>query len=67
MSKKTYIRVGPGFFGSLTLVLLVAKLLGYTQLGWFWVFLPVTLPLFILIVIFAILGFTFLATKIWKS
>lgn len=49
---------GIGFFGLLTIVLLILKVLGKISISWFWVFSPIifsfVLTILFLIVVFAI-------------
>lgn len=47
MSDKNQIQVqiGPGFLGTLTIVLVLLKALGYIDISWWWAFAPVLLPL----------------------
>lgn len=40
---------GVGFFGLLTIALVVMKLMGYTTMSWWWVFAPIWAPIPVLL------------------
>jgi len=48
---------GVGFLGLMTIVLMTLKLLGYISVSWWLVFLPVLIPIIILLGIGAVLLF----------
>lgn len=60
MDDKSTIKVsgGLGFSGILTLILVVAKLIGYFPYSWWWVFAPIiiTWGLAIVLVIFVVIA-----------
>lgn len=43
------------FLEALTLILVIAKLMGYTAMSWFWVFVPVMIHALIVIVFIVII------------
>lgn len=47
---------GINFLGLLTIVFVVAKITGYIEWSWLWVFAPIWIPLVILLGIFLIAG-----------
>lgn len=53
-----------GFLEVVTLILMVAKLTGYTTISWFWVFVPVVLHAVIVIVVIAVIIIVFLVALI---
>jgi hypothetical protein len=58
-TKDVKVQVGPGFFGTLTIVFVIMKILGYIDWSWYLVFAPVLIPLGI---IFGVLG---IAMFVW--
>lgn len=62
MSDKTEIQIGPGFWGSLTIVFVIFKLLGTIEWPWGYVFLPFFIPLAIYLLILIIAGIIYLVS-----
>ena len=57
MSKEVQINFkGIGFFGLLTIALIVLKLIGEITISWWWVFAPVWIPLAFVIFLIFIFG-----------
>jgi hypothetical protein len=55
MSDGCSLNIGGGFFGLLTIVLIVLKLTGHISISWWWVFAPLIAGVLIWIVILAII------------
>ena len=53
----------PGFLSLLTLLLIYLKATGYIDLSWWWVLLPLIVPMGIAIFLFAIIGILYVASK----
>lgn len=53
--KNHVIQIGPGFGGTLTIVFIVLKLLGYINWGWLWVLCPLWIGLALSLAIWLII------------
>jgi len=51
MTDEKKITISMNLFVKLTLILLFLKLLGFITISWFWVFSPITIPLFVFFVL----------------
>ncbi len=53
------IEIGGGFLATLTIIFVIAKILGYIHWSWWVVFLPiligVSIPIFIILIIFVVI------------
>ena len=47
-------RSGMGFFGILTLILIVLKVADLISLSWFWVIAPILVPFLVLVIVFCV-------------
>ena len=47
---------GIGFFGLLTIVFIILKLLGHIAWGWAWVLAPIWLPITVIVGLVAVVG-----------
>lgn len=54
---------GIGVCGATFVALLVLKFTGYFQYSWFWVFLPLFLPIIILFLILGVIGILYVISK----
>lgn len=53
----------PGFLSLLTLLLIYLKATGYIDLSWWWVLLPLIVPMGIAIFLFAIIGILYVVSQ----
>lgn len=58
---------GIGFFGLLTVALIVLKLTGFIDWGWTWILAPIWIPLALTLIALGLLGLGFLAHDQWKK
>lgn len=58
---------GIGFFGLLTIVFIVLKLLGIIDWEWIWVLAPIWIPLSLVLIGLLLGGAGYLAYRQWKK
>jgi len=63
MSENNNVNSGIGFFGLLTIVFIVLKLVGVISWTWFWVLSPIIIPLSISMVVLIVLLIAMLIQK----
>ena len=58
---------GIGFFGLLTVALIVLKLTGFIDWDWTWILAPIWIPSVLVLVVLGLLALGFLARDQWKK